>query len=276
MSDKQLASKEEMKAEAVYRMTAIGLRKEYIDSFEREYCITCFGVDNDTVEMVNEKQDALISICEKDHSRLVWAVIHDRYKDDGEDGDVFIMLYVSVDKDMWEDEGELIGFGNQSAFLTGIGEESGRQWTDDRSFNIDVVDGKLNVGGDEYNTLFDAVLYEEGDKYEGDYYSVDMSLKDNGLLYFKMCYPSMDAFRMCFYYLKRVEYAKLSQALGTCTYQETEEKLKNALGFDKITSLDGAGTLGINAFLQLERYLRENQISYEQKSFTLKNYFCED
>ena len=143
-----LASNEQMKAEAVKRMTLIGLKKEYIDAFTSEDgCeITTFwtkGIKGFMPYCIEDEELDAVMEYEKANPGLVWAVIHDLTNEDGEDWDCFYILYVGNDSRKWEEERKVLQAGTPVAFYKAVSSETYTENTGFEAIKIEVKDGIL-------------------------------------------------------------------------------------------------------------------------------------
>lgn len=109
MSNK--ATQEEMRVEAVSRMKLIGLDQDYIDAFLNNE-ITAFwnkGIEGTRPDIITDAEECAIVQFENIRPVVVWAVIHDMGIEEGMEWDYYHLLFVSDDKEKWEEErGELL------------------------------------------------------------------------------------------------------------------------------------------------------------------------
>lgn len=139
----------QMKAEAVSRMKALGLKQEYIDAFSVNigYEITEFWSkwvkgakpSSTTSALVNNSIDDF----EQQHSALVWAVIHDLANEDGVDWDGYYMLYVSSDPQLWEEERAALLAHSPKVYYKAVSEDCELVNTGFDEIKIEMKDGVL-------------------------------------------------------------------------------------------------------------------------------------
>lgn len=138
------ASIEEMKMEAAARMKSLGIRQECIDAFLCEdYVIPFFRVVENKVECMWAAEENPIIELEKDHDKLVWAVIHDHDFEDGEEWNYYLHFFVTNDPENWPEERKELENREVTVYLAIIPEETSNKQFGYTQLKITVKDGML-------------------------------------------------------------------------------------------------------------------------------------
>lgn len=140
-----MASMEEMKAEAVARMKILGIRQSCIDAFNKEegYEIPFFRVVENVVECMCDYEEKTVIDLEKDHDKLVWAVIHDHDFEDGVEWNYYLHFFVTNDPANWPEERRELQGGEPTVYLAVIPENSDEDSFGYTQLKITVEDGML-------------------------------------------------------------------------------------------------------------------------------------
>lgn len=103
-----MITREEQKAEAVYRMSKLGLKREFIDGLEQEYYEVMIFWNkwlNDTVpQLIGGDEEDVIASFEKETGSFVWAVVENYENYAGMEEKVIYLLSVSNNRDNWASE----------------------------------------------------------------------------------------------------------------------------------------------------------------------------
>lgn len=110
------ATIQEMKAEALARMKAIGLYDASVEAFEQEDEVQVYEPPYGCAYGLEEDDEKSVNDFQAKHGALVWGVIRTFFSLSGEEltGDSY--LYVSDKKDLWEEERELLYKGTPTVF----------------------------------------------------------------------------------------------------------------------------------------------------------------
>lgn len=101
-----LATRDEMKAEAVYRMKQIGLVDSILNDFVTSENIQVYEPPYGCGYGLEDEDLNVVRTFEGKHNTLVWGVIRSFKNYDGEDVTIDALLYVSENKKFWDIERE--------------------------------------------------------------------------------------------------------------------------------------------------------------------------
>ena len=111
-------SKEMKKQEAIQRMTALGLFKPCIKSFDKYDEVQLSEPTGGLYEFSdNEELNAKVREFEAEHDALVYHVIHSPIRIDGMVMDMYNFLYVSDEEEEWVMDNEDIADGYAMAYV---------------------------------------------------------------------------------------------------------------------------------------------------------------